>query len=104
MDWGGPVMSRCVDRPAGSRRGGGRAWCEALERRIVMDGSFPALGDLESPGDAVLRIRTPMGTIDIELLVSAAKSITVNWFLEDLRAGMYDQTVFHRLVSGQLLQ
>lgn len=78
--------------------------CERLELRVLMDGTpFPALADLEDGANPVVRIETTLGTIDIEMYPNPAQN-TFARFLDDLRAGKYDQTVFHRSISGQLLQ
>ena len=70
---------------------------ETLEPRIVLDGT---------PGDAgnpVVEINTDFGNIYIELFPDAAP-VTVENFLGYVARGDYDNTFFHRLVGGFVLQ
>ena len=113
-------------RPAGARRstarpsrsaanvGAGRSAkhvpqqaVEQLEPRVVLSlaGSAPApaIGQLEDPGNAIIRLATNFGDIDIELFNDTAPN-TVNNIMRLTRAGRYDQSFFHRLVDGFVLQ
>ncbi|MEO0716781.1 MAG: peptidylprolyl isomerase [Planctomycetota bacterium] len=80
---------------------------EQLEPRVVLSlaGSAPApaIGQLEDPGNAIIRLATNFGDIDIELFSDTAPN-TVNNIMRLTRAGRYDQSFFHRLVDGFVLQ
>jgi peptidyl-prolyl cis-trans isomerase B (cyclophilin B) len=51
----------------------------------------------------MVRLETSKGTIDIEMDEKAAPKTVAN-FLEYVRAGHYDNTVFHRVISGFMIQ
>jgi peptidyl-prolyl cis-trans isomerase B (cyclophilin B) len=51
----------------------------------------------------VVKLHTNMGIIEIELDAEKAP-ITVANFLEYARAGFYDGTIFHRVISGFMIQ
>ena len=51
----------------------------------------------------MVRLETSKGTIDIEMDEKAAPKTVAN-FLEYVRAGHYDDTVFHRVISGFMIQ
>jgi peptidyl-prolyl cis-trans isomerase A (cyclophilin A) len=75
----------------------------SLESRTLLDGSpLPTLAMLESPTNAVVRMETTYGDIDIELFNTDAP-LTTAGFLERLRHGDYTQTFFHNLVAGTTL-
>lgn len=77
---------------------------EQLESRTLFGSSpFPTLGSLNDPNDTVVRMSTQFGDIDVELFDSL-RPITVTNFLNYVRDGDYDQTFFHRLASGFVLQ
>jgi cyclophilin family peptidyl-prolyl cis-trans isomerase len=88
---------------------------EALENRLALYTSpllanLPDVADMESAQNTVVRMRTSAGTIDIELYdqagpdgASAAPITTAN-FLNYIRSGRYEDTFFHRLISGFVLQ
>ncbi|MBC7833635.1 MAG: peptidylprolyl isomerase [Phycisphaerales bacterium] len=86
----------------------GREFFERLEGRTLLGGDpFPLLTDLENANDTVVRIETSMGVIDIEMFdgnPATDAPITVANFLDYVRDGDWDETFFHRLVSGFVLQ
>ena len=51
----------------------------------------------------MVRLETSKGTIDIELDEKAAPKSVAN-FLQYVRDGHYDDTVFHRVISGFMIQ
>lgn len=51
----------------------------------------------------MIRFNTSLGEIDIELLPDAAP-ITVENFLNYVTSGFYDNTVFHRVIPGFVIQ
>ncbi len=77
---------------------------ETLEPRLVLAGSpLPEVGDLLDPTNSVVRFETPAGDIDLELF-DALAPVTVENFKTYVRDGDYDSSIFHRLVSGFVLQ
>lgn len=80
-----------------------QAFFEQLEPRIVLDGSpFPTLAMLEDPSNAVVRIDTRFGAIDVELF-GAGTGLTASAFRELVFRGSYSGTFFHDLQAGQTL-
>ncbi|HYE02506.1 MAG TPA: peptidylprolyl isomerase [Phycisphaerales bacterium] len=77
---------------------------EHLESRVLLGGDpFPALAALENPAHTVVRLETTRGAIDIELLDDVAPSTVAN-FLRYVRDGDFEESFFHRLVQGFVLQ
>ncbi|CAG1006291.1 Peptidyl-prolyl cis-trans isomerase cyp18 [Phycisphaerales bacterium] len=69
---------------------------DMLEARSLLSGSpLPTLGDLESSNNAVIRLETNYGDIDIELFSSQAP-VTVANILNYVTTGRLDRTFFHR--------
>jgi peptidyl-prolyl cis-trans isomerase B (cyclophilin B) len=94
------VRSRLRKVMAGLRAGlthGAAGRCfDVLEPRALLAGTpLPSLSDLESPNNAVVRLETNYGDIDIELF-NAQAPITVANFLNYVTSGRYDETFFHR--------
>jgi peptidyl-prolyl cis-trans isomerase A (cyclophilin A) len=54
-------------------------------------------------GNPMVEMRTSMGTMKIELYPDKAPK-TVENFLQYVRDGFYDGTVFHRVISGFMIQ
>lgn len=62
------------------------------------------LGDpLANPDDPRVRIHTSHGVITVQLYARQAP-ITVGNFLNYTRAGFYEQTIFHRVIQGFVIQ
>lgn len=77
---------------------------EQLEGRTLFGGSpFPSLAQMDNPNDTVVRMSTQYGDIDVELF-DTLTPITVTNFLNYVRDGDYDQSFFHRLATGFVLQ
>lgn len=81
---------------------------ERLEERIVfyagpMLTGLPQFGVLENQNNTVVRMHTNVGNIDIELFDQTAPG-TVNNFKRYIDNGLLDETFFHRLVPGFVLQ
>ncbi|MBK9188185.1 MAG: peptidylprolyl isomerase [Phycisphaerales bacterium] len=76
---------------------------EGLEGRCLLGSTpLPAIGDLETPTNPVVRLETNFGDVDIELFIGAAP-ITVNNFLTYVTSQRFDGTFFHRnAVSPQV--
>ena len=64
----------------------------------------PATQPLQpAPGNPVVLIETSMGTITIELFQQQAPASVEN-FLKYVQEGFYPGTIFHRVVSGYVIQ
>ena len=64
----------------------------------------PAAQPLQpAPGNPVVLIETSMGTITIELFQQQAPASVEN-FLKYVQEGFYPGTIFHRVVSGYVIQ
>lgn len=76
---------------------------EWLEPRVVLAGEpFPTLAMLEDVNNAVVRMETQFGVLDVELFNAAAPT-TIAGFLGVTADGEYDQRFFHRLTTGLTL-
>lgn len=83
----------------GLRSGAGPRPFDALEgRRLLSPVPPPAIGDLEDPGNPVVRIETNYGVIDIELFIGAAP-VTVANYLNYVTSQRFDHSFFHRSVT-----
>lgn len=98
------------NREAKAPERGGQLF-EELESRVLLAASaFPPIGSMEDPNNTVVRIETNFGDIDIELFDQAgpgggsAAPITTANFLTYIRDGDLDESFFHRLVPGFVLQ
>lgn len=67
---------------------------------VTMTGGASGIDDDQG---AVVKLVTSEGDILIELYTKEAP-ITVNNFLEYVKSGTYDGTVFHRVISGFMIQ
>lgn len=77
---------------------------EALESRTLMSPTPPPdIADLLDPDHTVVRIETNFGDIDIELY-DDTRPISTSNFLNYVTSGRYDNTFFHRFISGFVLQ
>lgn len=56
-----------------------------------------------APGDPVVVLDTTAGSITIELLAQQAPDSVAN-FLEYVKDGFYDGTIFHRVLPGMVIQ
>lgn len=83
--------------PKLTRASGRAASFEALESRTLLsDTPLPSLADLESNTNAVVRIETNFGDIDIELFSNEAPITVLNFLNNYVLTGKLDQTFFHR--------
>jgi cyclophilin family peptidyl-prolyl cis-trans isomerase len=77
---------------------------DQLESRTLFGTTpFPNVNSLENVNDTVVRVETNFGVIDIEMLDTVAPGTVTN-FLNYVRHGNFDETFFHRLVPGFVLQ
>jgi cyclophilin family peptidyl-prolyl cis-trans isomerase len=79
---------------------------EPLEPRTLFSdpAPLPSLMDFEDPSNPAFRITTMFGDIDLELLANEVPDL-ITAFLNGLERGITpDQTFFHRLFPGDVLQ
>lgn len=60
-------------------------------------------GSIMKSDTSMVELKTSMGNIVLELNAKAAP-VTVKNFLEYVEAGFYDGTIFHRVISGFMIQ
>jgi cyclophilin family peptidyl-prolyl cis-trans isomerase len=70
---------------------------------LFLQTAAPAAPLQPAPGNPVVTIETSMGTITVELFKDQAPVSTAN-FLQYVRDGFYPGTVWHRVVSGYVIQ
>lgn len=90
------------------------AFMEPLEPRVLLTGDTPFLSlgspEITDPNNSIVRIETNFGDIDIELFDvsgpngSTPATATVDNYFNYLKSGRYDETFFHRLAPGFVLQ
>jgi cyclophilin family peptidyl-prolyl cis-trans isomerase len=70
---------------------------ESMEQRQMLAGTpLPEISALENANRPVVRFETNFGDVDIELFSDIVPN-TVNNFLQYVRSGRYDQSLFHRM-------
>ncbi len=84
----------------------GEPGLEMLESRLAlyqgpMIAGAPPIASLENQNDTVVRVDTNLGKFDLELFDSLAP-VTVTNFLNYIRAGRFDESIFHSLLPGLL--
>jgi cyclophilin family peptidyl-prolyl cis-trans isomerase len=94
-------------RPRGSAAAPATAF-EPLEERLTfyqdaMIASLPSIHIMEDWHHTVVRMDTNVGKIDFELFDDVAP-LTVANFKNYIKSGRYDETFFHRLAAGFVLQ
>lgn len=67
---------------------------------LILGMPFSALADESAPR---VRIETSMGNITVELNAQAAPKTVAN-FLQYVRDGFYDDTIFHRVIKSFMIQ
>lgn len=65
--------------------------------------AIAASGVLPAQDDPVVVMETSLGTITVELAPAEAP-ISVDNFLQYVEAGHYDNTIFHRVIQGFMIQ
>lgn len=73
----------------------------AVPTKTVQKGPYPMEIDMKKSYEAILK--TGAGNITVALTASATP-ITVNNFVSLSRKGFYNNTVFHRIISGFMIQ
>ena len=71
-----------------------------LAATLCLAGAAAAKNERSNP---VVRLTTSMGEIDIELFANEAPKSTAN-FLDYVKSGHYDGTIFHRVINGFMIQ
>lgn len=85
-----------VEDRAGRVASASNSFFDQLEnRQLFANSALPTLSALENQNNAVIRIETTLGDIDIELFSSQAP-ITVANFLTYVNSGRFAETFFHR--------
>lgn len=85
-----------VEDRAGRVADGSNRFFDQLEnRQLFASTALPTLSALENQNNAVIRIETTLGDIDIELFSSQAP-ITVANFMSYVNSGRFAETFFHR--------
>lgn len=82
------------------------ALMEQMEPRLLLSNPapLPSLADFEDPTNPAMRLTTAFGDIDFELLANEVPDL-VTAFIAGLERGFTcDQTFFHRLIPGVVLQ
>lgn len=72
-------------------------------KRLVAGLLLSACASLGLAANPVVEMRTNQGSIELELFEDKAPKSVAN-FLEYVRSGHYDGTVFHRVISGFMIQ
>jgi peptidyl-prolyl cis-trans isomerase B (cyclophilin B) len=71
-----------------------------LAATLCLAGAAAAKNERSNP---VVRLTTNLGEIDIELFANEAPKSTAN-FLDYVKSGHYDGTIFHRVINGFMIQ
>lgn len=72
-------------------------------KRLIAGLCLSALAGLALAANPKVEMRTSQGTIELELFEDKAPKSVAN-FLEYVRSGHYNGTVFHRVISGFMIQ
>jgi len=78
-------------------------WRFALAGLIALGLGVSGIAGAAGKGNPMVLISTSMGDIKVELYQDKAP-ITVKNFLDYVKAGYYDGTVFHRVIPGFMIQ
>lgn len=101
--------------PSSGPAAGAQEMFETLESRLALYASpfladLPTLEMMEHPENTVVRMQMSAGIVDIELYnrfgpgTAPAAPITANNFIRYINNGLMDNTFFHRLVEGFVVQ
>jgi len=77
--------------------------CSALLAVLVLTAGLPEAARAAGKGNPMVTLATSMGDIKVELYADKAPG-TVKNFLDYVKAGYYDGTVFHRVIPGFMVQ
>ena len=78
-------------------------WRSALVGVLVLGLGLPAAASAAGKGNPMVLLSTSMGDLKVELSPDKAP-VTVKNFLDYVKAGYYDGTIFHRVISGFMIQ
>src|SRR5436309_7479205 len=78
-------------------------WRSALVAILVLGLGLPGAATAAGKGNPMVVLSTSQGDIKVELYPDKAP-ITVKNFLDYVKAGYYDGTIFHRVIPGFMIQ
>ena len=78
-------------------------WRSALVGIVVLGLGLPGAATAAGKGNPMVLLSTSMGDIKVELYPDKAP-ITVKNFLDYVKAGYYNGTIFHRVIPGFMIQ
>src|SRR5437867_8154624 len=78
-------------------------WRSALVGIVVVGLGLPGAAAAAGKGNSMVLLSTSMGDIKVELYADKAP-VSVKNFLDYVKAGYYDGTIFHRVIPGFMIQ
>ncbi len=78
-------------------------WRSALVGMLVLGLGLPGAATAAGKGNPMVLLSTSMGDIKVELYPDKAP-VTVKNFLDYVKAGYYNGTIFHRVIPGFMIQ
>ena len=78
-------------------------WRSALVGTLVLGLGLPGAATAAGKGNPMVLLSTSMGDIKVELYPDKAP-VTVKNFLDYVKAGYYNGTIFHRVIPGFMIQ
>src|SRR5713101_6678384 len=78
-------------------------WRSALLGILVLGLGLPGAATAAGKGNPMVLLSTSMGDIKVELYADKAP-VTVKNFLDYVKAGYYNGTIFHRVIPGFMIQ
>jgi len=78
-------------------------WRSALVGILVLGLGLPGAATAAGKGNPMVLLSTSMGDIKVELYPDKAP-VTVKNFLDYVKAGYYNGTIFHRVIPGFMIQ
>src|SRR5207244_2079084 len=107
------ALSRACGRPVPVERGTHRTfregkatmtfWRSALVGVLVLGLGLPGAASAAGKGKPMVLLSTSMGDLKVELYADKAP-VTVKNFLDYVKAGYYNGTIFHRVIPGFMIQ
>src|SRR6185436_13091735 len=78
-------------------------WRTAVASALAVALGFGTVAGAAGKGNPMVVLSTSMGDIKVELFADKAP-VTVQNFLDYVKAGYYDGTIFHRVIPGFMIQ
>jgi cyclophilin family peptidyl-prolyl cis-trans isomerase len=78
-------------------------WRSALVGVLALGLSLPGAATAAGKGNPMVLLSTSMGDIKVELYADKAP-VTAKNFLDYVKAGYYNGTIFHRVIAGFMIQ